>query len=899
MQDVDAERALWAKEFVNQCVAKALQAVALTDHHEMIMVPYVQNELEERREIDPEFDLWLFPGMELTARGGRQCLIIFDVDLSEDWRKQAQGKLGIVHAERNEKNATAPNVTQIKLNYPDIAKALDDVEGLRGKYIILPNVSQGNSHTVLTDGAHEDFHRMPYIGGYLDKGQTLETLRPKNRKRLSGSDKFWSNREIYPLPTSDSRSSDYATLGENNTWIKLAEPTAEGIRQAFLGHRSRIQIEPPKIPSLVISSVNIDNSTILNSTNLSLSPELNAVIGGRGSGKSSFLEYIAFGLGRSCFDASRKDYSGTDRMHDLIQETIISNGGKVSLYVTQDDASFLITRSQATAYQPQITYPSGRTQTVVSKELRTLFPAVVYSQGELAEIGKDAGRKAQLSDLLRFVNPNYKLEDDRLTSNIEFEKSNVKSAIQIAIKNWKRQSELRRLTTTRDSLKQRAEALEKNLPTLSPNDQAIVSYFDQANDFESKRIQASKHADQILQELEASATELLSERDLSTNLKDDVVDVCKSYHELFKAFKSGLEQLQADLTAKRSKLSIAESGWVIRFEKARNARDDVLKKLGAHKTVTSQIILLREQITELNNQIGDLETKLKTHGDPSKGLTEAVTKLWHINDERGKRTQEWAREIERLSNRKIKAVVAVTGNNLEIKEALDTIAAKTGSQESTRIKELEEALARDTSVNVVNRLLTECLALLCWRELGAASGEAQPECADLLKILGDTERIRKFLFEHLDASRVEAIATAITIPEIALSYSDGTREISFEKASEGQRAAALLFMLLEQPGGPLIIDQPEGDLDNKIIVDLTYRLHDAKQNRQLIFASHNANIVVNGASELVGCLDVTVSGERMFECNGAIDKPLICDVITSTMEGGEKAFKDRQDKYGY
>ena len=210
-------------------------------------------------------------------------------------------------------------------------------------------------------------------------------------------------------------------------------------------------------------------------------------------------------------------------MHDLIQETIISNGGIVSLNVIQDDASFQITRSKATAYQPQITYPSGRTQTVVAKELRTLFPAIVYSQGELAEIGKDAGRKAQLSDLLRFVNPNYKLEDDRLTSNIESEKSNVKSAIQAAIKNWKRQSELRRLTTTRDSLKQRAEALEKNLPTFSPNDQAIVSYFDQANDFESKRIQASKHSEQILQELEASATELLSERDLSTNLKDDVV----------------------------------------------------------------------------------------------------------------------------------------------------------------------------------------------------------------------------------------------------------------------------------------------------------------------------------------------------------------------------------------
>jgi len=136
-------------------------------------------------------------------------------------------------------------------------------------------------------------------------------------------------------------------------------------------------------------------------------------------------------------------------------------------------------------------------------------------------------------------------------------------------------------------------------------------------------------------------------------------------------------------------------------------------------------------------------------------------------------------------------------------------------------------------------------------------------------------------------------------PQITLTYCDGSKEISFEKASEGQRAAALLLMLLEQSGGPLIVDQPEGDLDNKIIADLTDKLHTAKQNRQLMFASHNANIVVNGSAELVGHLDVKLDGQRQFECAGAIDEPVVCKVITSTMEGGEKAFRDRQDKYGY
>lgn len=173
------------------------------------------------------------------------------------------------------------------------------------------------SHTVLIDGAHGDFRRMPYVGGYLDRGQTIKTLGTKNRKRLSGTDKTWSEREIYPLPSSDSRSADYAELGQNNTWIKLAEPTAEAIRQAFLGHQSRICIEPPQIPSLVIAELAFEGSSILQDTILPFSPELNSIIGGRGSGKSSLLEYLSFALGRSCHDAPRDHYSGTERLPEF------------------------------------------------------------------------------------------------------------------------------------------------------------------------------------------------------------------------------------------------------------------------------------------------------------------------------------------------------------------------------------------------------------------------------------------------------------------------------------------------------------------------------------------------------------------------------------------------------
>ena len=897
--DVEAARAEWAKAFVDQCVSGGLQAVALTDHHEMVMVPYVQRAIQDRKQADPGVELWLFPGMELTARGGKQCLIIFDANLADRWREQAQGKLGIEYADLDNLSAAGPRVTQLTCLYPDIAGLLDELEGLRGRYIVLPNVSQGNKHTVLTGGGHGDFRRMPYVGGYLDRAQTIETLRTKNQTRLSGADKTWSIREIYPLPTSDSRSADFSNLGQNNTWIKLAEPTAEAIRQAFLGHRSRIRVEPPKVPSLVVAAAEIEGSTILQSTALTVSPEFNAVIGGRGSGKSSFLEYVAFGLGRSCYDVPRDHYSGTERMRDLISDTFISKGGRVSLEIVQDNAVFTIVRGPATAHQPEITYPSGTTQTVNVRELRSLFPAVVYSQGELAEIGKQAGRRARLSDLLQFVSPNYKREDDRIAADIEAAKGRVRAAIQAVASNWQLQSQLRKLTTSRDSVKQRVEALEKTLPTLSPEDQEVVNHFEKANDFDTKRLQASKHADQIIQELESAATELLSERDLSTKLKGDVDEVWRRYRDLYAAFETALKALHSDLTAKRAALTDAETAWAEKFKRARISRDAVLEKLGAHQTATAQIIKLHEDITETTKQIGDLEAKLKAKGNPSTTLKAALDELLRINGERDSRTQEWANEIERLSSGKIKTVVVSAGDISEIRDAVDSIAAKTGSLEATRIRALDEALTNDIAVNVVDRLRTDCLALLYWRLMGAASGEERPACAELKRILGETERIREAIAERMDTTRVEAIATAVAGPEITLSYCDGGREISFEKASEGQRAAALLFMLLEQPGGPLIIDQPEGDLDNRVIAELTDKLHEAKQNRQLIFASHNANIVVNGSAELVGHLDIKESGDREFAYTGAIDKPEVCRVITSTMEGGEKAFKDRQDKYGY
>ena len=126
--------------------------------------------------------------------------------------------------------------------------------------------------------------------------------------------------------------------------------------------------------------------------------------------------------------------------------------------------------------------------------------------------------------------------------------------------------------------------------------------------------------------------------------------------------------------------------------------------------------------------------------------------------------------------------------------------------------------------------------------------------------------------------------------------------IDFASASAGQQATALLRVLLAQSGPPLIIDQPEDDLDSEVVQSIIENIWEAERHRQLIFTSHNANLVVNGDAELVVHCDYRVRGEQSrgeIKDRGAIDLPVIRVAITKMMEGGEKAFRFRKEKYGF
>ena len=116
---------------------------------------------------------------------------------------------------------------------------------------------------------------------------------------------------------------------------------------------------------------------------------------------------------------------------------------------------------------------------------------------------------------------------------------------------------------------------------------------------------------------------------------------------------------------------------------------------------------------------------------------------------------------------------------------------------------------------------------------------------------------------------------------------------SLSQGSPGQQTAALLAFVLSFGNEPIILDQPEDDLDNTVIYELLVnRLKEKKRERQVIVVTHNPNIVVHGDAEYVISLDFR-NGRTVVNQRGGLQERAVRDEICRVMEGGQEAFRTR------
>ncbi len=176
----------------------------------------------------------------------------------------------------------------------------------------------------------------------------------------------------------------------------------------------------------------------------------------------------------------------------------------------------------------------------------------------------------------------------------------------------------------------------------------------------------------------------------------------------------------------------------------------------------------------------------------------------------------------------------------------------------------------------------------------AESGESQILADVLGRDLGQMTRVVAHLADHPDLYSLETENPA-SVLDITM-YQDGHPK-PVESLSKGQKATALLPLILRPLPYPLLFDQPEDDLDNSFIYSsLVKAIHELKLKRQLIFVTHNANIPVLGDADRVIVMKMSSPQNADAPQIGTVDdqKKEILDLL----EGGAKAFIERETRYG-
>lgn len=169
---------------------------------------------------------------------------------------------------------------------------------------------------------------------------------------------------------------------------------------------------------------------------------------------------------------------------------------------------------------------------------------------------------------------------------------------------------------------------------------------------------------------------------------------------------------------------------------------------------------------------------------------------------------------------------------------------------------------------------------------------------ELREFRDDIDRVRK---EKRD-KWFELMQTRIPdSADLVLLRSDGSEAGSFQREdlSTGQKNTAILSLLLARGTGPVLIDQPEDELDSEFLFkELVPLFRTAKRQRQLIVVTHNANIPVNADAELIYALEAQ-GGRGICLSQGGLDRPSVAKAVLDIMEGSEDAFRRRQEKYHF
>jgi DNA repair exonuclease SbcCD ATPase subunit len=653
-----------------------------------------------------------------------------------------------------------------------------------------------------------------------------------------------------------------ADVGKRAIYLKLgAEPTLEGIRQAFLVPDTRVRFPA----SLQKQWGHVEGVRFLSSPDpswprmtgiqirggfhsdlaLNFAPGLNAIIGGKGTGKSTLVEVLRYVLDG--------DQPISEEAADNRKLNFAANADAEVGFVDGEGDAYQVRRSGGEP-APRLLRGGKETQVPVRRRVSLR----VFGQRELQDLAK---RK----DFLR-----------------EFVASEVASKWETALAEER--GHLAELGSTDTDL----DSLETALAGLNEHASELADIRDKLG------IAAEKGFSQLIQqskELGSVNRSVMVVSEWPTKVATSVEQLAgnlptpkPSAHPLMpEAFSNALTPLEEAVTHAINELPTP-------LEEARQRlREPVAEWMGRHASEEQRLhaaladagIADPAELAELQGRASHLEgvvsehpAKEQRHGQLTTGRADLLQKLNETRRQKSRLVEEASRDLNRRVGVRVRVQVRPMGDHSQFQTALEEALKSQGVR-----KDQIQRLSAVVPGQVADAIRKDAAEL---EKLGCSASTAA-------KLLALTKgQIRKL--EETDVPDDIAV-------EIDLGERGTSRWTDVVNVSPGQRATALLAVALTSGAEPLIIDQPEDDLDNRYIYDEVVKvLGETCQTRQVIVATHNANIPILGDAELIVAFDADAGRSRVLACGG-LEMPQVAEEARRILEGGDEAFRARQRRY--
>lgn len=829
-------------EYVNALGNAGIGLGVIANHNK-----FARDEFKALRRRARKFGIDLLPGIELSVKDGQSgvhTLVVF----SDEWYV----------------NKEQTNYIQSFLNLTFAGVANFEYENTHSNHDIVETVHELNQYSrdyflifahveapkglwkELSPGRIKHLFEIETVRNRVVAFQNVRTedQRVKIKQELG---------DLYPAEVEGSDAKNLADMSARKyaSYLKLGDFSFEAVKFALRDKAARLRADQPESHHSNIKKVHFEGAGALGGTEICLSPELNTLIGIRGSGKSSVLEGVRYALNIPLGDQA----SDVEYKEDLVKH-LLRSGGRITIDAI-DRRGQLYQIRRILGECPDV-YVDGVLQPGVSIRETVLHQPVYFGQKDLSSTS--AGFEKDLIEKLAgesLIPVRRKIEQGQLY-------------VTEAIGQIQR---LSRMSMQKEEWLQKRQDTEIKLEFYQKH--GVEAKLQKQIDFdrdEQKALQVIQGAEDYLSEL----NDLLAR--FEDELKNRILYQSTQNQMFFEDFFSTYQKLLAG------------------FDGIKQFASD------GHVTVTQlqkRLTSFQQHKQGLKEEFAEIERKLA--GELKQGGAQAISP----QEFRQLKTLLDQAELMLQATAKNEKQSAVLHQNLERK--LDHLNSLWLEEYRTIEKVLDKINQIESPLKVVPRFKADKLAMLRWiqklfrgsRIHGAMLNSVVDRFSDFGTMWREKDEMQALLGSSFDTfwKNFEEHLDTLLIWQVPNLFAIEYNGKALTNHSLGQRASALmLFILSQRENDVVIIDQPEDDLDNQTIyADVIKLIRKIKPNTQFVFATHNANIPVLGdAEQVVACeyLD-----DKVKTLSGSIDCTEIQQRIVDIMEGGAEAFEKRKQVY--